>query len=457
MHVQAGIATTGTTPALSMARLLASSPRDGVRAFERAGELAAGRVVRLKMGPFRPYLVTHPDHVQRVFRERQPSYVRGGMFWDPLEPLLGKGILGDGPEWADSRKILQPLFTARHVDSLADRMAQILDELVESTIEPGRPFDIVNGISSIVHPTIVRLFFGDKITKTDLQRLLPAYSVAVTARAPRLMLPFVPQGFPLWGDRAFKRAVADIDQVIFRRIAETRAQREPDARVDVLTRLFQAYEHAAPAGSDRQTDRRIRDDLVSMHGASTETSSTALCWIWPILQEHPHVAERVYAEIDQVVGDGPVSTAHLPGLRYLHQVLQELLRLYPPGWLLPRLAVEDDELGEVAIKAGSTVIVSPYLSHRLPEFWSRPTTFDPDRFDGSQSDRRHRYAYFPFAGGPHQCLGMHLFMVEAQLLIANILRRYRPQVHTSGPVRPQTAFTLRPPAGLTMTLIPRRP
>ncbi|WP_327092426.1 cytochrome P450 [Nonomuraea sp. NBC_01738] len=446
---------TGKTPAVSMARLMTSAPRDGVSVFERAGQLADGRVVRLKMGPFRPYLVTHPDHVQRVFRERQPYYVRGGMFWDPLEPLLGKGILSDGPEWADSRKILQPLFTARHVNSLAERMAQILDELVASTLQSDVPFDIVDGISRIVHPTIVRLFFGDKLTRADMDRLLPAYNVGVTARAARLMLPFVPQWFPLWGDRAFKRAIADIDQVIYRRIAATRAEPESDGQEDVLTRLWRAYEQAAPAGSDGQTDQWIRDNLVSMHGASTETSSTALCWIWPILQEHPQVAEQVYAEIDRVVGDGPVTTAHLPELRYLHQVVQELLRLYPPGWVLPRLAVEDDELGGVPIKAGSTVIVSPYLSHRLPEFWSRPTEFDPDRFSEEQTGKRHRYAYFPFAGGPHQCLGMHLFMMEAQLLIATVLRRYRPQVHTSGPIRPQMAFSLRPPAGLTMTLIPR--
>ncbi|WP_143590750.1 cytochrome P450 [Thermoactinospora rubra] len=437
-------------------RLLARHPRAAVRAFETAGRQADGELVRLGMGPFRPYLVTHPDHVQHVLRANQANYVRQGMFWDPLAPLLGEAILSDGPVWAASRRILQPLFTARHIASLAGRMAGLVTELIEATVRPGRPFDVLDGMSRIVHPVIVRLFFGDKITHADIARLMPAYHDGVTATSIRLVLPFVPQGFPLPGDRRFRRAIATIDGVVYPRIRAARSTGQDGT--DVLSALCRALEADSRSDADQpwqDEERWLRDNLVSMHGASTETTATALSWIWPILQQHPQVAERLYAEVDRVVGGDPVGPEHLPELRYLSRVVSELLRLYPPGWMLPRLALEDDVIDGVRVPAGATVVISPFLSHRLPRFWEDPLRFDPDRFTGEREERRHRYAYFPFGGGPHQCLGSHLFLMEAQLLIAAIVSRYRAVVHADGPLTPQLASSLRPRKGLTMTLIPR--
>lgn len=434
-------------------RLLARYPRDVVRAFEETGKRANGDLVRLGMGPFRPFLVTHPDHVQHVLRHNQPNYVREGMFWDPLAPLLGDGILSDGSMWESSRKILQPLFTSRYVTSLADHMAELITEFVDATVEPGRAFDIVDGIAKIVHPVIVRLFFGDKITPEDIARLLPAYNDGVTATSIRIILASVPQNFPLPGDRAFRRAITTIDEVIYPRIRAARGL--PEGGPDVLTALWKAYDaDRVPGEAGEELDQRwIRDNLVSMHGASTETSATALCWIWPVLQANPDVAAKVYDEVDRVVGGDQVTAAHLPELKYLHMVISELLRLYPPGWMLPRLVREDDVIDGVRIPAGATVVISPYLSHRLPQFWDDPLRFDPTRFE-EDAPRRHRYAYFPFSGGPHKCLGNHLFMMEAQMLIAAILSKYRPVVHETGPISPQLASSLRPPKGLTMSLVP---
>lgn len=437
---------TRTVPFLSR---LARHHRIPIHALEEASTEAGGCLVRLNMGPFRPYLVTHPDHVEHVLTANQANYVREGMFWDPLAPLLGEGILSDGENWAESRRILQPLFTARNVNALAEDMARLIDELIETTIVPGRPFDVSKGMSAIVHPVIVRLFFGGKISMADVNRLVPAYDVAVTAKALRLMLPFVPPQVPMPGDRAFRKAITTIDQVVYSRIAQARLREQEGD--DVVSRLIRA--RLDDAGADG--DRRIRDDLVAMHGASTETSTTALAWVWPVLQTYPEIAAKVYDEVDRVVGNDPVSISHLPRMPYLKMFVSELLRLYPSGWILPRTALETDVVGGVTIEAGSTVILSPYLTHRLPEFWDRPTTFDPGRF-APGGETRHRYAYWPFAAGPHVCLGQHLFAMEAPMLIAGILRRYRPQVHLDRPAVPRLASSLRPPSGMTMTLEERR-
>ncbi|MDA0633109.1 cytochrome P450 [Nonomuraea sp. MCN248] len=439
-----------TLPFLSR---LTKHHRIPVHALEEASEQAGGELVRLNMGPFRPYLVTHPDHVQHVLVQNQSNFVREGMFWEPLAPLLGEGILSDGATWAESRRILQPLFTARYVNALAEQMGVIINELIDETITPGRPFDISRGISAIVHPTIVRLFFGSKISVADIARLVPAYDVAVTAKAMRLVMPFVPEGVPMPGDRAFRRAIKAIDAVVYPRIREARERARQGLdqdSVDVVARLVKAREDVP----GEEGERRIRDDLVAMHGASTETSATALTWVWPILDAHPGVAAKVYEEIDRVVGADPVSTEHLPHLPYLKMFVSELLRCYPPGWILPRKAVAPDVIGGVEIEAGSTVLLSPYLTHRLTEFWDAPSVFDPERFAPGRESGRHRYAYWPFGAGPHVCLGQHLFMMEAPLLIAGILRKYRPVVHIDRPVTPRLASSLRPPPGLTMTLVP---
>ncbi|GAB3150530.1 cytochrome P450 [Microbispora hainanensis] len=448
MAVDVGRNSARNADVLPFYRFLAKHSRDPVSAFEEAGRQAGGRLVRLNVGPFRPYLVTHPDHVQHVLRTNQPNYVREGMFWDPLVPLLGGGILSDGETWQESRRVLQPLFTAKYVDSLTERMAEILAEQIDAVVRPGEPFDVVDGISAIVHPTIVRLFFGDRITRDDIARLIPAYEVAVTATWPRLLMPFVPRTMPLPGDRPFRRSIETINTVVYPRVHE--ARRTAEEGKDVVSAICRARaDEPGEVG-----DRRIRDDMVSMHGASTETSATALTWVWVALDAHPELAAKIYTELDEVVGTDPVQPSHLPELRYLKMFLSELVRLYPPGWILPRQAVKDDEIDGVMIKAGSTVMLSPYLTHRLEEFWERPTEFDPERFAPGM-ERRHRWSYFPFGGGPHQCLGQHLFMMEAQLLMAGLLSRYRPVLTASRPVRPRLASSLRPNQKVKLTLVER--
>ncbi|WP_431912100.1 cytochrome P450 [Nonomuraea jabiensis] len=427
-------------------RSLVKHSRTPVHAFEEASDRASGALVRLNMGPFRPYLVTHPDHVQHVLKGNQPNYLRAGMFWDPLAPLLGQGILSEGEGWAASRKILQPVFTARYVNSLTSRMAQIVTGLIDAIVVPGRRFDVAEVVSALIHPTIVRLFLGATISDDDINRLAPAYDTGVTARSIRLLLPSVPERFPLLGDRAFRQAIKTIDEVVYPRIRYAKAR--GGAEADLVSRLVSARRDEPDA------DRLIRDDMVAIHGAATETSVTALTWVWPVLDAHPEIAARVYEEVDRVVGRGPVTVAHLPELTYLKMFMDELVRLYPPGWILPRTAAGADQIDGVEIPAGATMVLSPYLTHRLPEFWDRPLEFDPERFAPGNDRARHRYAYFPFAAGPHVCLGPHLFMMEALLLIAGILCKYRPVLHTTGPITPRLASTLRPPTGLSMTLVP---
>ena len=412
---------------------------------------ADGKLVRLDLGLARPYLVTDPEHVQHVLRDHATDYVREGMFWKPLRRLFGTGILVDGPQWEHSRARLTPMFSGRTIDSLIDEMAgtirSAVDEL-DSRLSASDGVDAADAMAAIVQRLVGAVFFGDRITRQQIARLIPAIDIAGTAVSARLLLPSVPHFVPLPGDRAFRRSVATIDEVMDPLVRRTRA--EGGAATDIAATLCRATDDKGRPLSNAQ----IRDDVVSMFAAGTETTATALVWFFVAVGCRPDVAKRLRAEVERVVGDNEITAAHLSQLKYLKMVLQELVRLYPVGWLIPRTAARDDVIGGRRVPAGSTMLISPYLTHRLPRYWARPDEFDPHRFGPDAPGNRHRYAYFPFGGGPHACLGSHLFTVEAQLIIATLLRRYQVEVPNASRVTPMPAASLRPREHVRLVMRP---
>jgi cytochrome P450 len=429
-------------------RGLAGFARDPLAELETISGKADGAIVRLNLGFLRPYLVTRPDDVQHVLSGNADRYVREGMLWQPVRRLTGNGISGDGPAWKASREVLRPIFAARHVAALTELLADTVNEAVDALDEhasTGRPFDLVEAMTRVADLALGRAFFGGGISSADGDRLGRAVATAFTSLTARMLLPFAPPWAPLPGDRAFRRAVRTVDDVMYPLVAQRRLQ--PDAD-DVVALLCQVRD----ADGQPLDDRRIRDDVVGMYVAGTETTAVALTWLWVALDANPAVAERLRAEVEQVVGGDRPTAKHLPELRYTRMVIQEVLRLYPSGWFLPRTLRVSDVVGGVRLPAGSTVVMSPYLTHRMPSLWERPHVFDPERFGPERAGSRHRFAYLPFAGGPHQCLGSQLFMAEAQLVVAAMLSRYRPRLRDDGPVRPRAAVTLRPSRPIAMTL-----
>ncbi len=426
--------------------------RDPLREIEEIGRISDGELVRIDFGVFRAHVATHPDHVQQVLRDPE-TFRRDGTFWQPLHRLFGDSILGEHEPWDLSRRTLNPIFTARHIAGLADRMAETIREAVDQVLagpaRDGRPVPIHPAMSEIVNRTILKVFFGDKISEADNDRLAPAFESIATAVAFRFLLPFLPDAVPVPGDRAFRQSVRTIDEILYPLV---RRHRERDDGADDF---FSVLCRARTAEGGEVTDRWVRDNLVSLFATATETTAGALTWLWPLLDYHPEVAARLQSEIDEAVGDAPIQAAHLGRLGYTRQVVQELLRLYPVGWLFPRRAATPAVVGGVALKTGDTVLLSPFLTHRLPSVWPDPLAFDPDRFAKSVH-RRHRYAYYPFGGGPHQCIGMHVFNAEAELIIAGVLSRFRPVSCTDVPTRPRIGATLRPREIIEVLFTPDR-
>jgi cytochrome P450 len=206
-------------------------------------------------------------------------------------------------------------------------------------------------------------------------------------------------------------------------LAELVAQRRRSTgeHHDLLAMLMEAKDEET---GESMTDAQLRDEAITIFAAGHETTSNALAWTFLLLARHPEVAARLYDEVTRVLGDRAPTLADLPALPFTKNVIQESMRLYPPAWVIGRRAEEEDEVCGHRVPVGTQVLVSPWATHRDPRHWEDPEAFDPDRFTPARSEGRAPFAYFPFGGGPRICIGNTFAMMEAQLILAAISRRY---------------------------------
>jgi cytochrome P450 len=223
---------------------------------------------------------------------------------------------------------------------------------------------------------------------------------------------------------------------------------------DLLALLMGARDEET---GEAMTDTQLRDEVITLFIAGHETTANALAWTFYLLAKNPESERKLRDELDRELGANgsqhPPSVADLPRIPYARRVVEEAMRLYPPAWITNRQALEDDEILGYRIPAGAFVMISPYVIHRHPDLWENPLAFDPDRFSPERSEGRPRYAYFPFGGGPRQCIGRDMALVEAHLILAAIVGKCRLRLASeSTAVEPEALATLRPRGGLPMSV-----
>jgi len=197
------------------------------------------------------------------------------------------------------------------------------------------------------------------------------------------------------------------------------------------------------------------DEVLTLIVAGHETTASALNWLWYLLAHHPEVERRLHDEID-AWDENFTDMASVLQLTYTRQVIEETMRLYPPGWLLTRRSINADVIGGHAIAANTDVFISPYLVHRHPVFWAEPDKFDPDRFETTAKSQRNRFCYLPFALGPRACIGEHFAMVEMIIHTALIARKYRLRYLREQPMEMECQVNLRPKQSIMMRLEERK-
>jgi cytochrome P450 len=346
---------------------------------------------------------------------------------------------------------MQPMFTANQVNALTELLVKVIaEELARfEKAADGGAIDMEHGMLLLTQRVILAVIFGSSIDRKRTETLAEALKVILREASRRLFLCFLPKQFPIPGERAFRNAIQTTDDTILT-IIRTRRQSGFN-HGDLLERLLLARDEESKTGMN---DQQLRDESVSLFLAGYETTSTTLTWIWYLLDKHPEVESKLRAEIDAVIGKRHPTSADVVKLQYTKMVIQEAIRLYPPGWVLARVVQEDDVIDGYALKAGTTVVLCPYLTHRLPEFWDRPEVFDPKRFAPERFTQRHSHSYFPFGGGPRYCIGKHLALLTTQLIVAMMVQKYRLRCLPGHPVEALPGISLRPRYGLRMTVEP---
>ena len=205
-----------------------------------------------------------------------------------------------------------------------------------------------------------------------------------------------------------------------------------------------------PETGEGMSDQQLRDEVMTFVLAGHETTAVTLAWACHLLAQHGDVEERLRREVRDALGDRTPVLSDLPQLGLARRVIEETLRLYPPVAVINRQTIAADEIGGFPIAANAMIYLSPFVTHRHPSFWEEPERFDPDRFMPARSAARPRFAYFPFGGGPRLCIGNEFALMEAQLILAMVVQRYRLQPVPGHVVEPEIRITYRPRHGVQM-------
>jgi cytochrome P450 len=284
----------------------------------------------------------------------------------------------------------------------------------------------------------------------DVSMMDEAVNTLTDQIAVRFSRPFViPDAVPLPGHIRYRRALRRVDRIVERIIRER--QSDGQDKGDLLSMLMQARDE----NGDPMPDRQLRDEAVTLLLAGHETTALALSWTVYLLGQHPGVEAQVAAEVAEVVGSRAASVEDLPRLRFTDQVVTEAMRIYPPAWVIGREAVEDCEIGGYPVPTGTTILISPWVIHRASIHFDEPMEFRPDRWSGGLARHLPRFAYLPFGGGPRICIGNRFATMEAVLILATLMQRFRLELQREREVVPFPSITLRPKGGIWVKPIAR--
>ncbi|MEJ7809508.1 MAG: cytochrome P450 [Gemmatimonadaceae bacterium] len=415
-------------------------------------ELATyGDVAHVKLGPQQLFLLGHPDLVKEVLVTQNRNFTKGRGL-ERAKRLLGEGLLtSEGDFHLRQRRLAQPAFHRERVAGYAQVMAAYAHR-TQARWQDGATLDAAEEMMGLT-----LAIAGKTLFDADVEGEAGEIGEALTAALELFSLALFPfaevmDKLPLPWTRRFNRARARLDATIYRIIASRRASGED--RGDLLSMLLLAQDTEGDGG--RMTDEQLRDEVMTILLAGHETTANALAWTWYLLSRHPEAEAALHAEVDAVLlgADGAPrlpTMADLPRLPYARAVFAESLRLYPPAWVVGYRAIGDCEIGGYHVPARSLCVMSQFIIQRDPRWFPDPERFDPGRWTTEHAERP-RFAYFPFGGGPRQCIGEQFAWAEGILALATIAREWSLHVAPGHDVTPNPVFTLRPKDGVPVTV-----
>jgi cytochrome P450 len=408
-----------------------------------------GDVVALKILGGQFFMVSHPDDVEAVLVKHARVMLRDE-YIVVLERALGKGLLtSDGELWKRQRKLMAQAFVPKRIRSYGDAMVRVTLAALRPWAD-GQTMNLHQEISRVTMEVVADVLFGAGIAHDDVITVRESMEVVneYLANSPEALLK-LPGWVPTPLNVRVNRAVRRIDGLVYRIIGRRRDGAPQD---DLLGTLLSAQDDDGA----RMTDEQIRDEVITLFLAGHETTALLLAHAFYLLSKHPDVERRLAAEIAAALGGRAPTSDDVPALPFAERVLKETMRLYPPAWTVGREVAEDVEVGGYVLPKGTQVLASQWVVHRDPRWFPNPEGFDPDRWAPERAADVPRFAYFPFGGGPRICIGNHFAMMEATLILALVVQRFRIELCAGERLALKPGVTLRQAGpGLRVRLVAR--
>lgn len=401
-------------------------------------------IARVRLGWINAFFISAPELAQEALVDRADDYKKSRGLAVFAKPMIGDGILASyGAKHKKQRSLVAPAFHAKKIA----QYAQAISEETEATISRwkiGEPLDAAHEMLRLTLHVVGRTMFHTEVAG-DVEAVSDAFTRASRAMMSLISSPLpIPPQLPTQRGFALKAAVRELDKIVYRVIAERRAGGEDPG--DVLSMLLNAKDEETGEG---MSDLELRDEIMTLFLAGHETTANALTWAWYLLAQHPHAYDRLIEEAANVLGGRPASFEDLPRLPWAGAVLREVMRLYPPAYIIGRQALRETRVGPYRIEKGSTVFVNIYGIHRRAATYPEPEKFLPERFLNGAEKQLPKSAYLPFGGGPRICIGNHFALMEGQLALAAIAQKVR--FEGAPEVVPEPLITLRPNGAVMMT------
>lgn len=388
----------------------------------------SGEIVKVHLGPMPAFFVTSPALTHRVLVTNGSSFRKGAMF-DKFQPYLGNGLLlSNGEFHLRQRRLIQPAFHRERIARYAETMVRAARELT-GTWRRGEVRDLTADMQGLAVTIVGEALFSTEMGKRAIAEVRRSIFVVIKQGMIRALSPSFVEKLPIPGNRQFDEAIERMRAIVLEVIASWRADGTDHG--DLLSMLLLAQDEET---GERMTDQQTYDEVLTLLTAGIETTALALAWIFHEIARHPEVERRLREEIDEVLAGEPLTFDDVGKLTYTHQVVNEVLRMYPV-WILMRRATEEVDLGDVRIPAGAEVIISPHALHFDPESYVDPNRFDPDRWAPDRAGAVPKGAFIPFGGGTRQCMGNVFAQTEIVITVATVLADWRLVPVPGRPVR----------------------
>jgi len=440
-----------TVPAVSRSQSFLDSramARNPVQVLSKYTELH-GETFRFYFGGVKEAIVTtNPVVIQHVLKTNSENYYKSEIQKKRMGHFLGKGLLTtEGEPWRTQRRLIQTGFERKQLEVLSSIMQDSLADSLQDFDRQARigPVDIYPLMMKITFAMVGRSLFGARLKEEDINLVSLAISTVQEFMVRQTIQPYLNPWFAVSGEL---RRHWDLRSRAFGVLDEYLQRRRKEAPGHDLLQILMDARYSDGQG---MPDELVLSESMQLLVAGHETSSNALSWLLYLLSSRPDCVDAIRQEFDSVLGERSLSFSDVPKFEFTTQVIMEALRLYPPFWMVDRMALADDSAGGVAIPKGSTVVVFIYGVHHSPQYWENPETFDPERFTKSREKLHTPFAHLPFGAGPRGCIGGNYAMLQILMILSVLLRKYDFRLVPGQTIEARPMVILRPEHGIRMT------